>query len=153
MIFICSGNICRSPMAEVMAQQMFAERGLSGMAISMGTLGIHGRPAANNSIRAVDEIGIDLDGHRSQGVQAGMLELADRLVVMEPKHARSILDVDTAFAEKIVRLWEYVDEDLDGIPDPVGKDIEAFRVARDRIKDGLESWLDEIAGDPTPADR
>lgn len=141
-IFVCSGNICRSPLAEAIAQQMFADRGLSGMAISMGTLGIHGRPAANNSIRAASEIDIDLEGHRSQGMQAGMLELADWLVVMEQEHARAILDVDQGLADKVVRLWQYVEEDLDGIPDPVGQDIEAFRVARDRIQDGLERWFD-----------
>lgn len=146
-IFVCSGNICRSPLAEAISREIFDERDISGMAISMGTLGIHGRPAATNSIRAASEIGLDLDGHRSQGIQSGMLEIADWLVVMEPKHARSILDLDQRLSDKIVRLWEYVDEDLDGIPDPVGQDIEAFRVARDRIQEGLESWFDALSDD------
>jgi protein-tyrosine-phosphatase len=66
---------------------------------------------------------------------------------MEPKHARSILDLDQRLSDKIVRLWEYVDEDLDGIPDPVGQDIEAFRVARDRIEQGLEAWFDTLSDD------
>ena len=127
-----------------MAKDMFATRNIPSVIISMGTLGIHGRPAAANSIRAASEIDLDLEGHRSQGVQAGLLEVADWLVVMEPKHARAILDINQRLADKIVRLWEHVDEDIEGIPDPVGQDIEAFRTARERIKSGLESWVEQL---------
>jgi protein-tyrosine phosphatase len=143
-IFVCSGNICRSPLAEVMAKHMFAQREISSVVISMGTLGIHGRPAASNSVRAAAEIDLDLEGHRSQGIQAGLLEVADWLVVMEKKHARALLDVNGQLADKIVRLWEHVDEELDGIPDPVGQDIEAFRTARERIESGLENWMEQL---------
>jgi protein-tyrosine phosphatase len=140
-VFVCSGNICRSPLAEAMARSLFAEAGIPAVLISQGTLGLQGRSAAANSITAASEIGVDLSGHRSQGVSLALMRIADRIVVMAPRHEDELLRADPALAPKIVRLWEYVDEDLDHIPDPVGKDLETFRAARDLIRRGLVAWI------------
>lgn len=144
-IFVCSGNICRSPLAEVMAKAKFDARGARAMTLSMGTLGIQGRPAATNSRLAAAEIDLDLTGHRSQGLQTGILEVADWIVVMEEHHARDVAARSARLAPKIVRLWEFIDEDLSGVPDPVGQDIGAFRLARERIDRGLDAWIDQVA--------
>ncbi|MFW5968284.1 MAG: hypothetical protein ACOCV2_12235 [Persicimonas sp.] len=147
-VFVCSGNICRSPLAEALARQMLEERGRDAVLISAGTLGLQGRPAAANSVAAAAEIGVEIEGHRSQGVSVPLLRMADYIVVMAPRHEVTLLRTAADLRPKIVRLWEYVDEDLDGIPDPVGQDIEAFRTMRDRVKEGLESWLDTTLSPP-----
>jgi protein-tyrosine phosphatase len=144
-VFVCSGNICRSPLAERMAKGMLAERGIPAVVISAGTLGLQGRPAAANSVAAAAEVGVDLEGHRSQGVSVPLMRMADRIVVMAPRHERELLAKDPALASKIVRLWEYLDEELDHIPDPVGQDIETFRVMRDRVQGALQKWLAQLA--------
>ncbi len=144
-VFVCSGNICRSPLAEAMVKPMLAERDIPAVVISAGTLGLQGRPAAANSIAAAAEIGIDLEGHRSQGVSLGLMRMADRIVVMAPRHEAELTRQDPALAAKIVRLWEYLDEELDHIPDPVGQDLETFRVMRDRLKQALEAWVEQLA--------
>lgn len=140
-IFVCSGNICRSPLAQVMAKAMLDERNIPAAVISAGTLNLQGRPAASNSVAVAEEVGLDLEGHRSQGVNAGLMRMADYLVVMAPRHERELTRLDPSLATSIVRLWEYVDEDLEGIPDPVGKDIEAFRAMRERVEEGLRNWI------------
>ncbi|MFP4597362.1 MAG: low molecular weight protein arginine phosphatase [Persicimonas sp.] len=143
-VFVCSGNICRSPLAEALAKTMLAERGTPAAVISAGTLGLQGRPAAANSVAVGAEIGLDLDSHRSQGVSVPLLRMADHIVVMAPRHENELVRKDPGLAKNIVRLWEYLDEDLEGIPDPVGKDIEAFRVMRERVKEALERWLEGV---------
>jgi protein-tyrosine phosphatase len=140
-VFVCSGNICRSPVAERMAKGMLAERGIPAVVISAGTLGLQGRPAAANSVAAASEVGVDLDGHRSQGVSLPLMRMADRIVVMAPRHEDELVAKEPGLAAKIVRLWDFLDEELDHIPDPVGQDIETFRVMRDRVQEALERWI------------
>lgn len=146
-VFVCSGNICRSPLAEALARSMLAERDIPAVVISAGTLGIQGRPAAANSIAAAAEIGVDLEGHRSQGVSMPLMRMADRIVVMAPRHEAELTRQEPALAAKIVRLWEYLDEELDHIPDPVGQDLETFRLMRDRVQEALESWISTFSVD------
>lgn len=140
-VFVCSGNICRSPLAERMAKAMLEERGIPAVVISAGTLGLQGRSAAANSVTVAAEVGVDLEGHRSQGVSIPLMRMADKIVVMAPRHETELLSKDRGLAGKIVRLWEYLDEGLDHIPDPVGQDVETFRVMRDRVQEALERWI------------
>ncbi|QDG54623.1 hypothetical protein FIV42_28920 [Persicimonas caeni] len=143
-VFVCSGNICRSPLAEAMAKPMLEERGIPAVVISAGTLGLQGRSAAANSVTVAGEVGIDLEGHRSQGVSIPLMRMADHIVVMAPRHEAELVGKDRGLTGKIVRLWEYLDEDLDHIPDPVGQDVETFRVMRDRVQEALERWIGKL---------
>ena len=148
-VMVCSGNICRSPMAVVIAEELLRDAQIPHMIISGGTLNIHGRAAAPLAQRAVAELGLDLSSHRSQGAQPGLMRLADYIVVMAPRHEAHLLRADPSLRPKIVRLWEYdpEDEGLDQIPDPVGHDEEVFRANRDMIKRCLEAWVDTLPRD------
>jgi protein-tyrosine-phosphatase len=142
--FVCSGNICRSPMATALAPPLLEEAGLSYRIISGGTLGIQGRRAASHARAAIAELDLDLESHRSQGANPALLRHADHIVVMAPRHERKLRASDASLAHKIVRLWEYADEDLDKIPDPVGHDLETFRASRDLIQACLRRWIDTL---------
>ncbi|MFB6262652.1 MAG: low molecular weight protein arginine phosphatase [Bradymonadaceae bacterium] len=144
--FICSGNICRSPMAEALASEILDDRGVPVALVSMGTLGIVGRPPSENAIRVLAEIGVELEGHRSQGVSPRLLEHAEYIVPMTPDHERFLRGELGDIDDQLVRLWEWTDHPhaQDGIPDPVGDDIETFRRCRDAIRDALEQWFDEL---------
>ena len=141
-IYVCSGNICRSPMAEAMTKEMLEERGRPGVVISAGTLGIVGRKPAAFTRRALQEEGFDPPQTRSQGISPGLLEHADFIPVMEPKHAEHLLGISEEFDDKIVRLWHYADEPIERIDDPVGEEIEAFRQTRELLYECIETWLD-----------
>src|SRR5690554_4303541 len=144
-VFVCSGNICRSPLAEGLARQLFAEAKIPAVVISAGTLGLNGRSAATHTVTTAAEIGVDLTRHRSQGVNIALMRMADRIVVMAPRHEDELLRSDRSLAPKIVRIWEYAhasgEPALSHIPDPVGKDIETFRHARDLIQTALNAWI------------
>ncbi len=141
-VFICSGNICRSPMAERIFAHELRERGRRGVAISMSTLGLHGRSASSNAKAAVEELGISLSGHRSQAVSAGILGHADVIFVMEEHHRAYVLRVAPRVGPRIVMMGTL---DPEGGPaeveDPVGKPIEEFRLCRDRIYRAINAWL------------
>ncbi len=145
-VFVCSGNICRSPMAAGLAKHFIEERGESAAIISCGTLNINGRPAASNAVAAMKEIEIDISSHYSQGAVVGLLKMADHIVIMAPTHEKALLDAEPALQPKIRRMWEYNSEGLTQIDDPVGKDLEAFRACRDLLIDCVQEWLDEVFG-------
>lgn len=144
-MFVCSGNICRSPMAQAIAEQLLDDRGIPAVVISAGTLGIVGREPAVGARRALAELDLELSGERSQGVSPAMAKHADYLPVMEPEHEEYLLEHVADAGPKIVRLWEYADGDLSGIDDPVGEDLETFRQTRDLLYRCIERWLDELA--------
>ncbi len=151
-ICICSGNICRSPMAVALLRQRLEARNVPNLVISAGTLGIQGRRAARFARRAIAEVDDRLaqviEGHRSQGISPSMLDVADFLIVMAPNHEEYVLRVRPAVADRIVRLWEYAPEgmNLRKIPDPVGHDAEVFRHSRNLIDQCLQNWLHDLYG-------
>lgn len=146
-MFVCSGNICRSPIAAGWARQKFEQRGDDARIVSAGTLGIVGKPAASFGQLAMEEAGIDISDHYSQGVQPAMVEAADWVVVMSPRHEDFLMQHLPHTADKLVRLWEYASDDIDQIDDPVGQGVEAFRICRDRIEECVEAWIEDTVID------
>ncbi|MCB9531042.1 MAG: hypothetical protein H6698_01330 [Myxococcales bacterium] len=147
-IFVCTGNICRSPMAERIFAAELRQRGLPGVALSMSTLMLQGRHAASNAIAALAEIDIDLRGHVSQGLSVGLLQRASAILVMEPTHREAVLAADPALDARIELLGRFdPDRPSTTIEDPVGQDLDAFRACRDRLVRCIHHWLD-VHGEP-----
>ncbi len=150
-ICVCSGNICRSPMAVAILRERLATADRPAMVISGGTLNIQGRRAADFARSAIKELGEDygrhIEEHRSQGISAAMLGMADYIVVMSPRHAAAVLKLAPHVARRIVALWEYAPEsagDLSHIPDPVGQGAEGFRASRNLIDACLTRWMEGL---------
>ena len=139
-IFVCSGNICRSPMAEVIAQRAFKDAQIPAHVISMGTLGIFGRPASEYGVQACERRGMDLSRHSSQGVSLGILEKADVVVVMEKAHRDFLLKHRPGL--KNVRLFSFFEDGGESdVPDPMGKAPEDYEECCDRICAGVEGLV------------
>lgn len=130
-------------MAAGLARRKLAERNIEGVVISAGTLNLKGQPAARAAIAAMDEVGVDISDHYSQGISVPMLKVADAVVVMAPEHERVLRRSMPDVASKIVRMWEWADEDLDEIEDPVGKSLDHFRACRDLLDQCLEHWMEK----------
>ncbi|MBI2375285.1 MAG: hypothetical protein HYV07_14920 [Deltaproteobacteria bacterium] len=139
---ICSGNICRSPMAAAMVEKSLRDAKVPSVVISAGTLGINGQPAAANAITVMKQIGIDISSHRSQGVSAQMLTFADHLIVMEPIHEAFVRQKAPTVESRIQRMWDYAEPRgrLPLIPDPVGQELEAFAACRDELVACVAAW-------------
>lgn len=137
-------------MAVALLREKFRMREQAAVVISAGTLGIQGRRAAEFARLAIAEhdekMAAHIEEHRSQGVSPSLVEMADHLLVMAPKHEEYIRQYAPRAAQKIVRLWEFaLDETLLQIDDPVGLGPIAFQHCRDLIDQCLDSWLATIS--------
>lgn len=134
-IFVCSGNVCRSPMAERIFRAEAARLGRRVNTLSMGTLGLVARRPTDEVIAVLDEIGVDARDHRSQGLGAALLGHATHIFVMERAHLEAIKRLDARLATRTRLLGEFDPErgaDAE-IADPIGQSIEVYRECRDRI--------------------
>ena len=131
-LFVCTGNTCRSPMAEAFCKQLIQEKGFKELSCSSAGLAAYpGSPASEFSIKVMGEVGIDLSGHRSQPLNAEMVAQADEIWVLSPSHKQAIAAAMPQFSGKIFVLGN-------GIPDPYGYGIEVYRSCRDEIKKAVE---------------
>ncbi len=117
-------------------------RGIPATVISMGTLGLNARAAATEAVEAMEEVGIDISGHRSQGISAGILGIATHIFVMEQSHFDMIKRAQPAAAPRTLFLGSYENPDLPEVEDPVNRSIDEFRRCRDRMQTAIENFLD-----------
>lgn len=135
-VFVCTGNICRSPMAEGIAAARL-DPGHRVEFASVGTHAVVGAPATRHAITAAEEVGADISYHRGRDVYAGLLTRADRIYVMTRGHQRRITTAFPGVAEKV----ELLDPEGTDIADPYGMDLPDYREARDRIVAAVEARL------------
>jgi protein-tyrosine phosphatase len=129
-------------MAATIFEHELAERGLAGVAVSMGTLGIVGRAADPLAVMALAERGLDLRAHRSQGLGAGVLRHATAILVMEEAHKRTLEALDPQLTQRVELLGAH--DPSGGSPeigDPIGGTLDDFRQCRDRITRCIDAWL------------
>lgn len=136
--FVCTGNTCRSPMAEGIAKKIIAEKyGGSGITVSSaGVSASNGMLPSENSIIVCNEIGIDISNHRSNSLSQENIEATDLFAVMTKSHAE-ILKLYGISEEKITVLGN-------GIPDPFSGNIDIYRKCRDAIILATEDLLSNI---------
>jgi protein-tyrosine-phosphatase len=132
-LFVCSGNICRSPMAAECLRHRLARGGPEGVVVdSAGTLGIEGAPASPEAIRALREVGVELSGHLSKGLRADDLATSDLVVAMTDEH---LVELALRFPESVeqrllLRAFEkrsVIAPAAPDLPDPIGKPLEFYR--------------------------
>jgi HAD superfamily hydrolase (TIGR01509 family) len=149
-LFICSGNICRSPMAEILAKGLFEQVELTACEFkSAGTLGIEGQPASSGALKAIEELGLRLNSHVSEGLTLRHIHWADYIVVMEPYHAEAVLSLEPLAENKIKLLWKFDEfgRHLGYVPDPIGSSDSVYSKCRDLIAACLRELANEIRSD------
>ncbi|HEY5298496.1 MAG TPA: ribose 5-phosphate isomerase B [Verrucomicrobiae bacterium] len=157
-LFICTGNVCRSPMAEGIFRQAMKGRGEFRI-LSAGLGAMDGQPPSPHSVTALKEIGIDISGQRSRALTVDLVRQADFIFGMTHSHVDTITLLYPPAAEKTFLLREF-DDTLEpfekDIPDPIGCSYDVYMQARDQIEQGIASLLKfmeqhEILSAPTGA--
>jgi protein-tyrosine-phosphatase len=142
-LFVCTGNTCRSPMAVALLRQMAPHLDLHIR--SAGTSAMAGLPASSTAIEAMREVDIDLTGHRSATLDGYMLEEADLIFCMAERHRRHIVDWFKSLDAKVYLLREFdperTDSDYPDVPDPIGLDITVYRRALTMIERSLHEVI------------
>ena len=131
-LFVCTGNTCRSPMAEVFANQVFKEQNLPFNAISRGIMAVTS-PASANSLEVVSKQNLNLDNHTAKLLDYEDVKNAHLIITMTYSHKNQILSHLPEYQDKVYTLSELSDEDVD-IADPFGGSLEEYESCADQIK-------------------
>jgi protein-tyrosine-phosphatase len=146
LLFVCTANICRSPMAEALALLAAEQRHWNIEARSCGVEALTGQPAAPNSVRAIREVGGDLSGHVAQPMSDELAVWAHRILVMEIRHSSAIRARFPMADEKIQLLGHF--GGVMEVGDPYGSWIFTYRRSRDLIRKCVDGLLDSMAPRP-----
>ncbi len=139
-LFVCTGNTCRSPMAEVMMIELLKEKRIKNVEVSSaGTSVFMPSGASYNAILTVAKRNIDLTSHTSRNIDAGMLESADAVYTMTGAQKELLSHIFPQYAKKINTLLEH------DVSDPFGGDEEEYKNCADEIYQGLEKIIGGIS--------
>lgn len=141
LLFVCTGNTCRSPMAEGFVNDMSQRMGLDIAAVSAGVMTVDGLAASENAVLAMREYGIDISGHRSARIRKESLEAADMVLTMSQSHRDMLLSLGSD-GKGIYTLKEFLGiAELD-VMDPYGGDINIYKDTAAEIKCLVEKLVD-----------
>lgn len=144
-LFVCTANLCRSPMAAALFRDMVKRRGsdLDWRIESAGTWAAEGNPAVSQVQQVINERGIDLSDHLSQSVSEELLQRFNLILTMERSHKEALRVEFPSHAERIFLLSEITGFEHD-IKDPIGGPASEYHVTANEIEELLERGFDQI---------
>ena len=156
-LFVCSGNTCRSAMAEGLFKKMLRERNEDNRRFDIISAGIFAPPGMSptpEAIKVMTEQGIDISRHTAAQVQEDLIKKADLILVMSNNHKDYIKTKFTFAKSKIYLLKEFAQigefksiqktGEYYEVVDPLGRPIEFYRIIARQLKENLEKILNNI---------
>jgi len=146
-LFVCTGNSCRSPMAEGMFKKYLAENLQCGLdelekkgykILSAGTMGFVGLPASAEAIRACADRGIDISSHRSRALSEYLIAESDLIFALARGHFRTIVKLRADAADKCMLLAEK------DVPDPIGQSQQVYDECAGLIEKAVKKRIGEL---------
>lgn len=143
-LFICTGNTCRSPMAEGLMKDLAKKKNIDIKVDSAGLFAFEGQLASKEAVLVMEEEGIDISNHRAKMVNKSLLESADLILTMSISHKRQLLREYGFIKNKVYTLKEYAYGSKEDIQDPFGQSINAYINAKNEIKESIIKVLEKI---------
>ena len=144
-LFVCTGNSCRSVMAEGLLKKYLKELGKNDIMVrSAGTRAASGMGATDETVEVMKAEGVDVSGFKSARLTDHMIKDSDLILVMEPLHALEVIRKAPEASGKVFLLKEYAKADGAGhphgmdVPDPIGRPLKDYKTCLAIIKKEIE---------------
>ena len=146
-MFICTGNICRSAMAHLMLEKRAKEEGREDIEVySCGVYAENGDVPTYEGVQVMKEYGIDISKHRATNIRNSNIKDMDVILCATRRHKDAVIYMYPELKDKIYTMKEYAGYDRNNldIPDPWGYGIETYRNCVKEIENCIEKYLEKI---------
>ncbi len=137
-LFVCTGNTCRSPFAEAVFNKRARERHIQAEALSCGLAAYPGQPPCDDAVAVAGDFGYDISSMRARPATPYLMAEADAIYVMSPSHRDVLEQAMPELAGKVSLLGD------EAIPDPYGGGMAAYRQAYRIIEQAVTGLLDRM---------
>jgi len=140
-LFVCTGNTCRSPMAQGLLEDMARKKDLDIVVRSAGVFALDGQSVSREAVQVLREEGINISHHRANMIHRDLVEESDLILTMSKSHKEALLSKYDFIEGKVFTLKEYAYGLEEDILDPFGRGIDVYRHTKEEIKDALKEII------------
>jgi len=142
-LVVCTGNTCRTPIAEALLRQLTEEAGIDAEVVSAGTHATPGWPAHPESQAVAAEAGLDLSDHQAQPLTVELVQWADIVLGMSHGHVAHALALDDTADVRVITEFDRGGQIGHGVGDPIGWGRKAYEIAFTEIRVCLEGFVED----------